>query len=60
MQNDIGVTVEGLALRTETMSYRQLDRYWNDLISTQICGGRKGSRVIFGGRTYRHNDVMYG
>jgi SpoVK/Ycf46/Vps4 family AAA+-type ATPase len=59
-QNDMGVTVEGLAHRTEHMSYRQLDRYWNNLISTQVCGGRKGSVVMYGGRAYRHTDIMFG
>jgi SpoVK/Ycf46/Vps4 family AAA+-type ATPase len=57
---DMGVTVEGLALRTETMSYRQLDRYWNDLISTHICGGKAMSGVNYGRRTWRHSDVMFG
>jgi SpoVK/Ycf46/Vps4 family AAA+-type ATPase len=56
----LDVDGDSLAMRTENMSYRQLDRYWNDLISTHVVKGRAVSGVKYGGRTWRRSDVMFG
>jgi AAA+ superfamily predicted ATPase len=57
----ISVSPRDLAFRSEEMSFREMDRFWNDLMIAHLEGGKGIKEEAYQLRNYPwSSDVMYG
>ena len=58
---DILLKDRDLAFKSEKMSFREIDRFWNDLMYTQLEGGKNSmEEACLNRRNKNTNEVMYG
>jgi len=56
----VSFSARDLAFRSEKMSFREMDRFWNDLMITQLEGGKSSTEEACQGRNHQWSSVMYG
>lgn len=56
----VSFSARDLAFRSEKMSFREMDRFWNDLMITHLEGGKSSTEEDCQVRNHQWSSVMYG